>query len=30
MAQEVEKVIPYAVITLDDGYKMVNYSLLGA
>ena len=30
MAQEVEKVIPYAVITLDDGHKMVNYSLLGA
>jgi len=30
MAQEVEKVIPYAVITLDDGYKMVDYSLLGA
>jgi len=30
MAQEVEKVIPYAVITLNDGYKMVDYSLLGA
>ena len=29
MAQEVEKVIPYAVITLNDGYKMVDYSLLG-
>jgi hypothetical protein len=28
MAQEVEKVIPHAVITLDDGYKMVNYGLL--
>jgi Chaperone of endosialidase len=30
MAQEVEKIIPYAVITLNDGYKMVDYSLLGA
>lgn len=29
MAQEVEKVLPHAVITLDDGYKMVNYALLG-
>lgn len=28
MAQEVEKVMPHAVITLDDGYKMVNYGLL--
>jgi len=28
MAQEVEKVLPHAVITLDDGYKMVNYGLL--
>jgi hypothetical protein len=29
MAQEVEKVIPYAVIQADNGYKMVNYSMLG-
>jgi hypothetical protein len=29
MAQEVEKVIPYAVIKADNGYKMVNYSMLG-
>jgi len=29
MAQEVEKVIPYAVINADNGYKMVNYSMLG-
>jgi hypothetical protein len=28
MADEVEKVFPYAVSTLDDGYKVVNYSLL--
>ena len=28
MAQEVEKVLPHAVITLDDGYKMVNYGAL--
>jgi hypothetical protein len=28
MAQEVEKVYPYAVTTLDDGYKVVNYGLL--
>jgi hypothetical protein len=30
MAQEVEKVIPKAVATHKDGYKLVNYSLLGA
>jgi hypothetical protein len=29
MAQEVEKVIPYAVIQANNGYKMVNYSMLG-
>lgn len=28
MAQDVEKVLPHAVITGDDGYKMVNYGLL--
>lgn len=28
MAQEVEKIIPYAVITLDDGFKKVRYDLL--
>jgi hypothetical protein len=28
MAQEVEQVYPYAVTTLDDGYKVVNYGLL--
>lgn len=28
MAQEVEKVIPAAVITGSDGYKMVNYALV--
>ena len=28
-AQEVEKVIPEAVVTEDDGFKAVNYSLLG-
>jgi hypothetical protein len=28
MAQEVEKVIPEAVITRPDGYKMVNYGAL--
>jgi hypothetical protein len=28
MAQEVETVYPYAVTTLDDGYKAVNYGLL--
>ena len=28
MANEVEQVFPYAVSTLDDGYKVVNYSLL--
>ena len=30
MAQEVEKVIPEAVITDADGYKSVNYAMLGA
>ena len=29
MAQEVEKVIPEAVITENDGFKSVNYALLG-
>jgi hypothetical protein len=29
MAQEVEKVMPEAVITMNDGYKAVNYSMLG-
>jgi hypothetical protein len=29
MAQEVEKVIPNAVITFNNGYKAVNYSMLG-
>jgi len=28
MAQEVEQVFPYAVKTLDDGYKVVDYRLL--
>ena len=28
MADEVEKVYPYAVHTLDDGYKVVNYGLI--
>ena len=28
MAQEVEKVIPKAVITMADGYKAVNYALI--
>ena len=28
MAQEVEQVYPYAVTTLNDGYKTVNYGLL--
>ena len=28
MAQEVEKVFPYAVKTLNDGYKVVDYGLL--
>ena len=28
MAQEVEQVIPEAVITRPDGYKMVNYGVL--
>jgi len=28
MAQEVEQVYPYAVITLNDGYKVVDYGLL--
>ena len=30
MAQELEKVMPEAVITMKDGYKAVNYSMLGA
>ena len=28
MAQEVEQVYPYAITTLNDGYKAVNYGLL--
>lgn len=28
MADEVEKVYPYAVKTLDDGYKVVDYGLI--
>jgi hypothetical protein len=28
MAQEVEKVIPEAVVTMADGYKAVNYALI--
>jgi hypothetical protein len=28
MAQEVEQVFPYAVKTLDDGYKVVDYGML--
>ncbi len=28
MAQDVEKVMPYAVITGQDGYKMVNYGVI--
>jgi len=28
MADEVEQVYPYAVSTLDDGYKVVNYGLI--
>ncbi len=28
MAQEVEPIIPEAVITREDGYKLVNYSML--
>jgi hypothetical protein len=28
MADEVEKVYPYAVTTLDDGYKVVDYGLI--
>jgi hypothetical protein len=30
MAQEVEQVMPQAVITREDGYKMVNYGALNA
>jgi len=30
MAQELEKVMPKAVITMSDGYLAVNYSMLGA
>jgi hypothetical protein len=30
MAQEVEKIMPKAVITRPDGYKMVNYGALNA
>jgi hypothetical protein len=29
MAQEVEKIMPYAIVNSDNGYKMVNYSMLG-
>jgi hypothetical protein len=30
MAQEVEQVFPYAVYTLNDGYKVINYGVLNA
>jgi len=30
MAQEVEKVIPDAVVTMPNGFRAVNYSMLGA
>lgn len=30
MAQEVEKVIPEAVVTMPNGFRAVNYSMLGA
>jgi len=30
MAQELEQVMPEAVFTMPDGYKAVNYSMLGA
>lgn len=30
MAQELEKVMPEAVVTMPDGYLAVNYSMLGA
>ena len=30
MAQELEKVMPEAVITMPNGFKAVNYSMLGA
>ena len=30
MAQEVEQVYPYAIHTLDDGYKVVDYGVLNA
>jgi hypothetical protein len=29
MADEVEKVMPEAVVIHPDGYKMVNYAMLG-
>lgn len=29
MAQEVEKLLPEAVLTDSDGYKLINYALLG-
>ena len=29
MAQEVEAVMPDAVVTYPDGYKRVNYAMLG-
>jgi hypothetical protein len=29
MAQDVEKIMPEDVVEHPDGYKMVNYSLLG-
>ena len=30
MAQEVEKVMPEAVVTMPNGFKAVNYAMLGA
>jgi len=29
MAQDIEKVMPEAIITMKNGYKAVNYQMLG-
>jgi len=29
MADEIEQTIPEAVFTMDNGYKAVNYALVG-